>query len=131
MDASRGPARAGRLAMLAGMAAESAGRRAAALPVGRPLVGFLAGGLVALALGVGLGGFDGPTAASAAVLCAVMALVAITGWDLLVRALPPGIRPIAIGAPDESGWGPARMLTRHVGPVALLAAGALLAHFLW
>src|SRR5262249_37956324 len=91
MDASTGPVQTGRLAPLAA-AATSAGRlgglaraRASALRVGRTLVVFLTGGVVALALGVALGDFDGPTAASVAALCVVLTLAAITGWDLLVR----------------------------------------------
>jgi hypothetical protein len=104
--------------------------QARTVDVSRPILAFLAGGWVALAAAVILGGFDGASAAAIAALCLVLALLAITGWDLAVRWHVLRDDPVAMVPPD----GPRSLrtrLTRHLPPLVVLAAATLLAHLAW
>jgi hypothetical protein len=92
---------------------------------GRLLVAVLAGGWLAIVLGVAVAGSRVEVAASLGATCLVSVLFLTAGWDVVVRAIK-GAQPIAFRSQARAG----RVL-RYVPAITVLAAGFAAGHYFW
>jgi hypothetical protein len=91
-----------------------------------PLLGFLAGGWLALAGAWKFADLDGGAAIAVAGSCLAIALSSVAIWDLVVKVFRIDEEYWIL--PPQNGPGPLRF---WVAPLILVGIGMFLGHYLW